>query len=113
MNSTKKILLAAFAGVVIIYGIVSYWNWSERNSRGAPPPAFKCRIQLREIDGAKQQWALLNGKTTNDIPTWDDIRPYLGRNTNVEILVCPSGGTYTLGRVGEPALCSDPGHTSN
>ena len=67
-----------------------------------------CINNLREIVAAKNQLALENKKNTNDVPTWDDIRPYLSRK-----LVCPQGGTYTIGRIGQPPTCSigGQGHT--
>jgi hypothetical protein len=62
-----------------------------------------CINNLRQIVSAKDQWALENSKTTNNIPTWDDIRPYLYKS---QILTCPQGGTYTIGRIGVPPACS-------
>ncbi|SRR6266481_6609629 len=67
-----------------------------------------CINRLRMIDGAKQQWALERHKTTNDIPSWDDIRFYVTRKGDVP--ACPAGGTYTIGRVDEDPKCSYP-HT--
>jgi hypothetical protein len=64
-----------------------------------------CINNLRQIDAAKQQWALEKGKQATDVPTWDDIQPYIGR-----ILHCPAGGTYTINAVGERPTCSVPGH---
>jgi hypothetical protein len=53
-------------------------------------------------------------KTTNDIPTWGDLHDYLERQgvTN-GMPICPNGGTYTLGKIGDPAKCSigGPDHT--
>jgi hypothetical protein len=65
-----------------------------------------CINQLRQIDAAKQQWAIENKKTTNDVPTWNDIRPYIGHGVDGEILRCPAGGQYVLGHVGDPPKCS-------
>lgn len=64
-----------------------------------------CINNLRQIDGAKQQWALEKGKTATDVPTWDDLKPYLRG-----IPHCPAGGTYTINAVGTPPQCSIPGH---
>ena len=77
-------------------------------------PYGGCVNQLRMIDGAKQQWALVTGAGSNAVPTWDDIRPYLvsGGLPKGETLRCHSGGQYTIGRVGEPPTCSVGGtHT--
>lgn len=69
-----------------------------------------CISNLRRIDGAKGQWALENHKQNSDTPTMEDIRVYIGRGPNGEIPVCPDGGVYTLGKVGERPTCSIPGH---
>jgi hypothetical protein len=62
-----------------------------------------CVMQLRQVAGAKDQWVIENHKTSNDVISWDDIKPYLPHG---QILQCPDGGTYILGRVGEPPRCS-------
>jgi len=68
-----------------------------------------CIAGLRMIDAAKAQWALAHHKTTNDAPTWDDLGSYFIR-TRVP-LVCPDGGLYTIGCVGELPTCSIASHT--
>lgn len=55
---------------------------------------------LRQIDSAKQQWALETHKSANDIPTLSDITPYLGRG-NDQLPAAVAGETYSLGPVGE------------
>jgi hypothetical protein len=72
-------------------------------------PKNECINNLRQIDGAIQQWALENNKTNSDIPTWTDLKGYLGRG-ETEIPKCPLGGTYTLGPVGDKPRCSVAGH---
>ena len=64
-----------------------------------------CINNLRQIDAAKQQWALEKGKKATDTPTKEDLLPYLRGWP-----VCPQGGTYTIGAVGEPPTCSIPNH---
>ena len=66
-----------------------------------------CINNLRQIDAAKQQWALENRKTAEAIPTVQDIAPYLPGGV---LPTCPSGGTYTLNAVGELPSCSIPSH---
>ena len=72
------------------------------------PSAAPCVKNLIELDAAKQQWAMEYDKTTNDVPTLEELRPYLKA-----MVVCPKGGTYAPGRVGEPPRCSigGPLHT--
>jgi len=79
----------------------------------AEPPASAvtqlntCINNLRQIDAAKQQWALENDKTADAIPPAQDLLPYL---SNMVFPICPSGGTYTINAVGVPPTCSVPGH---
>jgi len=54
---------------------------------------------MRQIDGAKQQWALENKKSPTDVPTPNDLTPYLARG---EMPKSVAGETYVLGRVSDP-----------
>jgi hypothetical protein len=106
ISSRKKIWVAIGCfGLLLVVALYFWQKQGERNSRGMPP-ALLCRLQLREIQAAKDQWGYFKNKTTNDAPTWDDILPYL----HGEKPVCPSGGAYILGKIGEPVKCSYPGH---
>ena len=67
-----------------------------------------CISNLRQIDGAKQQWALENKKAETDTPSSADLEPYLAKKP---FPVCPAGGTYTINRVSSPPTCTQPGHT--
>src|SRR5512137_2677819 len=66
-----------------------------------------CINNLRQIDGAKQQWALETKQATNAVPGYDEISPYL------KIAVsCPAAGTrttfagsYTPNDVGTLPVC--------
>jgi predicted RNase H-like nuclease (RuvC/YqgF family) len=70
----------------------------------------QCINHLRQIDAAKDEWALENNKVAGDIPTVQDIAPYIKLDANGNIPGCPSGGTYTIGAVGVNPTCSIPGH---
>jgi prepilin-type N-terminal cleavage/methylation domain-containing protein len=50
-----------------------------------------CINNLRQIDAAKQQWALQNGKTGTDSPVAADIAPFLGHGTSGSLtsVYCP------------------------
>jgi chromosome segregation ATPase len=70
----------------------------------------QCINHLRQIDAAKNQWALENNKTADAVPTAQDIAPYIKLDADGNIPGCPSGGTYTIGAVGVNPTCSIPGH---
>ena len=73
---------------------------------------YNRRLKLTRIEVAKQQWADEKVHTTNDTPTLDDIRPYLGEMvedriswTNGQVVDLDGAGIYTIGRVGELPSC--------
>jgi len=66
-----------------------------------------CIANLRLIYAAKQAWALDKSKTDSDLPTEQDLLPYLKGGV---FPVCPSGGVYSIGSVGQPPTCSISGH---
>jgi uncharacterized protein (DUF3084 family) len=69
--------------------------------------ANACIENLRQIDGAKQQWALEKRASPNAVPTAMDLAPYL---PNRALPTCPGGGIYTINSVSLPPTCSVPGH---
>jgi hypothetical protein len=88
-----------FAGFVVAFVVPSFFAASWARSSNA------CVNNLRVIAGAKEQWALENGKT-NGIVTWADIKPYMGRGPEGGIPKCPQGGVYIIGRLDEDPTCS-------
>ena|ERR1043166_3728302 len=71
-----------------------------------------CINNLRQIDGAEQQWALENGKTTGDNCAAADVGPYLGRAGNGNDVHCPlvavgaACAGYTINPVGTAPQCN-------
>ena len=69
-----------------------------------------CINHLRQMDAAKNQWALENNKIGDAIPTERDISPYIKLDADGKIPQCPAGGTYTINAVSVPPTCSIAGH---
>jgi type II secretory pathway pseudopilin PulG len=80
-----------------------------------------CLNNLRQIDSAKQQWALEQGKTTGDTPSVVELQPYAGRGSagSMGAMFCPliaprvGFAGYTINPVGTAPTCNqyDPsGH---
>ncbi len=55
-----------------------------------------CINNLRQIDGAKQQWALETKAATNASPVATDIQPYMGRGQPGTLPSCPSDSSATF-----------------
>jgi chromosome segregation ATPase len=66
-----------------------------------------CINNLRQIDGAKQQWALEKNKPADAVPKVEDLLPYLKDGV---FPVCPDGGTYLINSVEAVPTCTLAGH---
>jgi hypothetical protein len=66
-----------------------------------------CLSNLRQLDGAKLQWALENGKSGETTPKAEELAPYLPGSV---IPRCPGGGRYGIGVVAVAPMCTIPGH---
>ncbi|MBI3880075.1 MAG: DUF4190 domain-containing protein [Verrucomicrobia bacterium] len=67
-----------------------------------------CVNNLRQIDGAKEMWALENKKAAGAPVTAADLSQYL--KGGFESLHCLGGGTYTVNSLDQRPTCSVPGH---
>ncbi len=66
-----------------------------------------CINNLRQIDGAKQQWALENKQPADALVVPQQIAAYFKDAT---LPTCPSGGTYTINNLNQPPSCSHSEH---
>jgi hypothetical protein len=66
-----------------------------------------CINNLRQIQAAKEEWALEKNKSQGDVPAENDLTPYF---TSGKFPVCPAGGVYTIGAVSNAPACSIHGH---
>lgn len=66
-----------------------------------------CINNLRQLDAAKEQWALAEGKENEAEPDLQGVLEYIKGN---RMPVCPQGGTYQLNAIGTAPTCSHPGH---
>jgi hypothetical protein len=66
-----------------------------------------CINNLRQLEGAKQQFALEHQKPAGSLVSTDDLAPYLA---NKAMPACPAGGVYTLNPIGLNPICNIAGH---
>ena len=102
--------LVAACFLALYYFVIPTWIRAHTHSA-----TNACINNLRQIDGANQQWELENKKSTNDMAMASDIQPYMGRGSAGSLPTCPGGGRYIFGRVGETPRCTigGPDHTLN
>jgi general secretion pathway protein G len=61
-----------------------------------------CINNLRQIDGAINEWALETGKKNSDpIGNVATVSAYIKLNANNSVPGCPAGGTYNVYNVGD------------
>lgn len=69
--------------------------------------ANDCIRNLRQIDGAKQQWSVEHKKRLEDVPTEAELSEYFSGG---KFPKCPGGGSYTINSVKGSPECSKFGH---
>jgi prepilin-type N-terminal cleavage/methylation domain-containing protein len=92
-------IVVAIIGLLAAIAIPNFVRARTQSQKNA------CINNLRQIDGAKQQWALENGKLTTDSPATTSLAKYLGRGTDGVWPVCPTGAAYTPNAVGTSPTC--------
>jgi hypothetical protein len=116
---------ATFAAVVLAWLVLAYifmwwpvvtdyrmgphsWDlWSNLREPFVYSSSYPCMNNLRQIDGAINEWALENKKTNGTPVTFDDIKPYIKINMmNADFPKCPWGGKYSVTVVGALPTCS-------
>lgn len=66
-----------------------------------------CINNLRQIDAAANQFALEHNLTNGDAIRFpDDLTNYIKLNSAGKIPPCPSGGIYSIKKVGDAPTCS-------
>ncbi|HEY6168614.1 MAG TPA: von Willebrand factor type A domain-containing protein, partial [Verrucomicrobiae bacterium] len=90
--------MAAAAAVALLASVIALPNFTRARQTAQRNTVIN---NLRQIEGAKEQWALEHHKSANDLVTPGDLRPYFRGNALPSPL---AGETYVVGRVGEPAI---------
>ena len=98
-------IVVAIIGLLAAIAIPNFIKAREASQKNA------CIANLRQIDGAKNTWALEQKKVNTDTPGDADL---FGATLYIrEKPACPANGTYTLGAVSDRPSCSlsASGHT--
>src|SRR6186713_1941250 len=96
-------IVVAIIGLLAAIAIPNFIKAREASQKNA------CIANLKQIDGAKNTWALEQKKVNTDLPTDTDL---FGVALYIrEKPVCPGNGTYSLAVVSERPLCTVAGHT--
>jgi prepilin-type N-terminal cleavage/methylation domain-containing protein len=94
-------IVVLIIGILLAIAVPSFINARERSRANA------CRANLRQIQAAKEQWAMATNQGATATPGWDDLVPTFMQQRPS----CPSGGTYTIGNLSTNPTCNVTGHT--
>jgi prepilin-type N-terminal cleavage/methylation domain-containing protein len=95
--------LVEIAIVVLIVGVLAALAISSFVQARNASRAAVCLNTQRQIDSAKELYAVEFKAMNGHAVVWEEIAPYL---KNRELSPCPSGGTYNLATIGETCSCS-------
>jgi len=94
--------------VVTLIGVLAAVAIPRFGDAVAKTQARACIANLKTIDMAKAQWMVDAQKTSDAIPTDEDL---FGKDKPLrDKPACPSGGTYDLRQANEKPVCSVRGH---
>jgi hypothetical protein len=93
--------------VLGIAAFIIYANIGQVPVRRGHSPRVTCINNLRQIDGAIEQWALENKHDEGEPVIETEAVAYIKGGL---LPVCPEGGKYLFGKVGETPRCTIPDH---
>jgi len=109
INASRKLgfTLVEIMIVVAIIGLLAAIAIPNFVKARQTSQANACINNLRQMDGAVQQYALEQKLASSSSYTLSVIKPYIKLDSNNNIPACPASGTYTQGStVTNPPLCS-------
>jgi len=83
-------IVVAIIGLLATIAIPNFMRASAKAKQTA------CINNLRQLEGAKQTWALESKAGPNTMPTIANIQPYLGRGTAGTAPTCPADAAQTF-----------------
>ena len=93
-------IVVAIIGLLAAIAIPSFVNARTTSQKNA------CINNLRQVSGAKDQYALEHNGTAPTAIGTDLVSTYIAKNP-----ACPAAGTYTIGALGTDPSCTVSGHT--
>ena len=95
-------IVVLIIGVLLAIAVPNFMRARETSRSRA------CVSNLKQIDAAKEQWAMDNNANNGDAVDAGQVNAYIRGGAPR----CPSGGSYTYGAVGANPTCSIGGQHS-
>ena len=109
MNAVRRVrrftlveimIVVMIIGLLLTIAVPSFVQARNESRKNA------CIANLRVIDAAKEEWALIEKKNDGDAVTMGNLVDTYIRTTPE----CPAGGTYKLNNIGTDPTCSITDH---
>jgi prepilin-type N-terminal cleavage/methylation domain-containing protein len=99
-------IVVLIIGILMSIAVPNFINARTLSRRSA------CVANLKQIEGAKEQWAMVAKKGATDTPSSDDLVADATTGFLKTFPTCPVGGDYTIGNMSTRPTCSktDEGH---
>ena len=94
-------IVVAIIGLLAAIAIPSFMKARTTSQKNA------CIENLRQVEGAKETWAMAASKNNGDDIDTDTVKSYIKGS---KFPACPGGGTYTYNKVGTDVSCDITGH---
>jgi len=88
-------IVVAIIGLLSAIGIPAFKKVRNKSQNNA------CRSTQRQIDTAKEMYAIESGKSNGSSVTLEKVAEYMKNPP-----ACPASGTYTPGTIGDECYCS-------
>ena len=92
-------LALPIAGIVIVLVAIAAPNFVKARNTSAQAA---CINNLRQLDGAKDQWAIEKGHRVGEPVVTNEVIEYMYKGG---MPTCPNGGTYSLNPLGQNPTC--------
>jgi prepilin-type N-terminal cleavage/methylation domain-containing protein len=104
VRTTKAFTLVEILIVVAIIGVLLAIAGPSFFRARTDAQRKNCIENLKQLETAKQIWALESNRTTGDQP---DLTDLVGADKHIKRAIsCPAGGSYTITPMGTNCICS-------